>query len=324
METNGLSQDELKSLSDIEGFDTWTSIERFYPETRYVPENSKVKTGVISMPPKKRPPVSHDRKLYLVSTKGKKLLLKTDNISQFEKEAEIATFSNRAFNEGGVYVSYPIEVGAYAGETKVYSIYHFFSGDNLARRLPELHIPQQLELGVEAGKQLKKLHSITAKGAPPEGEEDIFILLTRLEEKNTQYIGFKQASDYMKSHAGITSGRPVCALHGDFSANTLFIDKGLTVGMFPFENPKWGDPISDLTMLQESYSLPFIKGVLKGLFDGAPPSNFFELLAYYSTEHVLSDIDRAHTPDVLANALLRAQKLAADLDSYQSAVPNWY
>lgn len=327
MEINGLTQDELQELSDIEGYGKWLKIERFYPETRYIPEAGKHKTGVIAIPPRKQPPVSPLRRLYMITAAdGKKLLMKTDDISHFDREGEIAEFADRAFGEHGVYVSYPVEVGPYADETRVYSIYIFFGGDNLARQLPSLYVPQQHELGIEAGKQLKKFHMITPIGnaTPRKPKEDIFLLLTKLEEKGVKYPGFKEAASFMKKRFDIADKRPVNALHGDFSANTLFIDKGLNVGMFPLEDPYWGDPIKDLISLQDSYSLPFMKGVLKGMFDGAPPSDFFELLAYYCTERALSDIDAASTEEEKAIAIIRAGKMAADLDNYQTVIPGWY
>lgn len=328
LEINGLTQEELEQLSDIEGYGKWQKIERYYPETRYIPDSgSKLKTGVIAIPPRKQKNVSPLRRLYLITdTDGKKLLMKTDDIALFNREGEIADFANRAFTEQGVYVSYPLEVGPYANETRVYSIYNFLTGDNLARMLPTLFVPQQHELGIEAGKLLKKFHALATLGNEirRKPHDDIFLLLTKLEEKETKYQGFKEATSFMKKHFDITSGRPLNALHGDFSANTLFIDKGLNVGMFPLEDPHWGDPIKDLISLQDSYSLPFIKGVFKGIFAGAPPSDFFELLAYYSTESVLSDIDMAETEEEKAVAIIRAQKLASDLDNYQTVIPVWY
>lgn len=327
MEINGVSQKELKEFSDIDSFSGWQKIERYYPESRYIPDGSKHRTGVISIPPRNRQPESPYRRLYLVTIEGKKFLLITDDISYFDREGAIAAFADRAFREGGVYVSYPVEVGPYAEESRVYSLYNFFSGDNLARRLPEFYTPQQHELGIEAGKQLKKLHSLSPEDGDETSEEtqdDIFLLLARLDEKNIKYEGYKQAAAFMKNHAKIIKNRPVNALHGDFSANTLFLDESLNVGMFPLVCPQWGDPIKDLTALQDGYSLPFIKGVFKGLFDGMPPGELFELLAFYSTERALLDIDIAFTDDEKAISILRAQKTAADLDNYQSIIPIWY
>lgn len=326
MESNGITQEELNEFHDIDSFGRWQRVERYYPETRYIPDGGKLKTGVISIPPRKRPPESPYKKLYLVTIGGKTMLMVTDDISYFDREVENAAFADRAFNEGGVYVSYPMEVGPYANETRVYGLYNFFTGENLARRLPTLYVPQQHELGIEAGKQLKKLHSLTPNGDEniKEQEEDIFLLLTKLEEKGIKYSGFKEAAIFLKDHADIIKNRPVNALHGDFSANTLFLDSGLNVGMFPFTMPDWGDPIKDLTSLQDGYSLPFIKGVFKGIFDGAPPSNFFELLAFYTTEKALSDIELSQTDEDMAVSILRAQKIASDLENYQSIIPVWY
>lgn len=325
MESNGITKEELNEFSDIDSFKRWQRVERYYPETRYIPDGGKLKTGVISIPPRKQPPESPYRRLYLVTAGSKTMLMVTDDIMYFDKEAETAAFADRAFNEGGVYVSYPMEVGPYAGETRVYTLYNFFTGENLARRLPTLYVPQQHELGIEAGKQLKKLHSLTPSGDESIREqEDVFLLLTKLEEKGINYPGYKEASMFLKDHAEIIKKRPVNALHGDFSANTLFLDKGLNVGMFPFTVPDWGDPIKDLTSLHDGYSLPFIKGVFKGLFDGAPPSDFFELLAFYTTERALSDIELSETDEDRAVSILRAQKIASDLENYQSIIPVWY
>ena len=326
MELSKVTQEELQELSEIDSYGKWLKIERYQPEARYIPEATVTKTANIPLPLRSQPPVPPSRRLYHVtSADGKTLLIKTDDISRFDRECEIAEFADRTF-KNDVYVSYPVEVGPYANESRVYSIYVFFNGDNLARMLPTLYMTQQLELGVDAGKMLKKFHSVkpTAQAVPRKPKEDIFLLLTKLEEKGIDYTGFKEAAEFMKKNFDITDGRPVNALHGDFSANTLFIDKRLNVGMFPLEDPHWGDPIKDLIFLQESYNRPFMKGVLKGWLDGTPPSDFFTLLAYYSTERALSDINTAVTEEEKAIALIRAQKLADDLNNYQVVIPSWY
>ena len=186
-------------------------------------------------------------------------------------------------------------------------------------------MPQQHALGVEAGKQLAKLHTVLpAEDDVIDPVPDIFMLLTKLGEKGIKYNGYQQAEAFMKNRSSIINGRPVTALHGDFSANTLFIDSGLNVGILPLEEVHWGDPVRDLASLSDSCSLPFIKGVFKGLYDGAPPKDFFELLAYYSTERALVDIETAEDESQLATAIVRAEKLASDMDGYQSVVPVWY
>ena len=317
--------DELKELSTIEHFERWSDIEKYSPEPRYVPDQSKQKTGIIFMPPRREKPLPWSLKMYTLKQDGKPLLLRTRRSDDYEEECAVASFADRIFREGGAYVSAPLEVGAYNNDTRVYSLYSYFGGENLARRLPELYVPQQHALGVEAGKQLAKLQSVTpAEGDTPEPAEDIFMLLTKLGEKGIKYNGFSQAETFMKNHSSIINGRPVTALHGDFSAHTLFLDSGLNVGILPLEEVHWGDPVRDLASLSDSCSLPFIKGVFRGLYGGAPPKDFFELLAYYTTERALVDIDTAEDDTQLATAILRAEKLAADVDNYQSVVPIWY
>ena len=316
---------ELRELSTIDHFNRWTDIEKYIPEPRFVPDQNKQKTGVIFMPPRREKPRPATLKMYTLKQDGKPMLLRTRSSEDYEEECAIASFADRIFREGGAYVSSPSEVGAYCDDTRVYSLYSYFGGDNLARRLPELYVPQQHALGVEAGKQLAKLQAVLPdEEDTPEPDEDIFMLLTKLGEKGITYKGYKQAEAFMKNHSTIINGRPVTALHGDFSAHTLFIDSGLNVGIMPLEEVHWGDPVRDLASLSDSCSLPFIKGVFKGLYDGTPPKDFFELLAYYSTERALVDIDTAADETQLATAIVRAEKLASDMDNYQSAVPIWY
>lgn len=320
-----MDTDELRELSSIEGFERWTDIEKYIPEPRFVPDQNKQKTGVIVMPPRREKPRPSSLVMYTMNQDGKPVLLRTRSGEGYEEECAIASFADRIFREGGAYVSSPLEVGGYCDETRVYSLYSFFSGDNVARRLPELYVPQQYALGIEAGKQLAKLHSVLpAEDDVPEPNEDIFMLLTKLGEKGIKYNGYQQAEKFMKNHSSIINGRPVTALHGDFSASRLFIDSGLNLGILPLEEVHWGDPVRDLATLSDSYSLPFIKGVFKGLYDGAPPKDFFELLAYYSTEKALVEIDTAENQEQLAIAIVRAEKLAADMEHYQSIVPVWY
>lgn len=325
MEHNGITEEELKNLCDIENSDKWERIDRYFPETRYSPKNDKIKTGVIGLPPKREKPLSDTLKMYTVKQEGKTYLLRTDVVERFSREGEIAAFADRVFSEGGVYVSSPIEVGAFCGDTMVYSIYNFFCGENLARRLPEYPTSHQLSFGIEAGKQLKKLHSILpGEEDSPNKWADMFLVLTRLNEKGIKYEGFEQASEFMKKYHALPENRPVTAVHGSFSANSLFLDKDLNVGVLPLQDFCWDDPITDLITLPDGYSMPFVKGVFKGLYEGELPKDFFELLCFYSTLSAISDIDSAENKEDLNIALLRAKKLAKDYDNYQSVVPSWY
>lgn len=325
MEYNGITEEELNQLSHIEHFERWDKISRFFAETRYVPDNGKIRTGIINLPPRKEKKPSDTLKLYTVTQNGKTYLLRTDNSDHFSEEAELASFTNRIFNEGGVYLSSPLEVGAYLGDTMVYGLYNFFRGDNLARRLPEFSTSHQLSFGVEAGKQLHKLHSILPGAEDtPNRHEDIFMILARLAEKNVRYDGFEEAVEFMKKYHALPEGRPVSAVHGNFSANSLFLDDDLNVGILPLDSAQWDDPVTDLVSLCESYSLPFMKGVFKGLYNGGLPKDFFELLCFYSTYRALSDIDCAESGEDFEIALIRAKKISDDYEKYQSAVPVWY
>lgn len=325
MEHNGITDEELKQLSHIEHFGQWERIDRYFPETRYVPESDKIKTGVINLPPRKEKKISDSLKLYTVTKNGKTFLLRTDVSDRFAEEAQLAVFADKIFDKGGAYVSSPIEVGGYLKDTMVYSLYNFFCGDNLARRLPDFSTSHQLSFGVEAGKLLKKIHSILPDPEDtPNIHEDMFLILTRLEEKGIKYEGFREASDFMKRYHSLPENRPVTAVHGSFSANALFLDRDLNVGILPLNTAQWDDPISDLVSLPDSYSLPFIKGVFKGLYNGELPKDFFELLCFYSSYRALSDIDAAQNKEDLEIALIRAKKISDDYEKYQSSIPIWY
>lgn len=325
MEHNGITDKELEQLSHIEDFKQWERIDRYFPETRYAPDSEKSKTGVMSIPPRKEKKVSDGLKLYTVRKNGKTYLLRTDLSDRFSEEAELAAFAHRIFKDGGAYMTFPLEVGAYAQDAMVYSIYEFFCGDNLARRLPEFSTSHQLSFGVEAGELLKKIHSILPEPEnTPVQREDMFLILTKLEEKGIKYDGFNEAAAFMKRYHALPENRPITAVHGSFSANSLFLDKDLNVGILPLETAQWDDPVTDLVSISDSYSVPFMKGIFKGLYEGRLPKDFFELLCFYSTYRALSDIDNADSGEEMELALLRAKKISDNYEKYQSVIPIWY
>lgn len=321
---DSIDQEILQQLSEIDGFKSWTGISPYRPEKHFVPDREKLKTGVLDMPPRPEQGAADSERLYIVTeAAGSRLLLRTRPIEFYEQEAALAAFCDRIFREGKVYAPAPREVGPYAGDSKVYSLYAFFGGDNLARRLQGFYTPQQLSFGIEAGRLLRKFHSVKPRDGDPHDKYNVEALLESLSARKVKYKGQKEATDFLLAHKVLLAQRPVCALHGSFSANALFIDKNLNIGFNPLTKPLYGDPISDLATLGDSYSLPFIKGVIKGLYDGVVPKNFFELLAFYTTVRSITDIVEA-TAATLAPALQRAAKIAADYTDYQSSVPIWY
>ena len=97
---------------------------------------------------------------YFIKTKeGKMLLLRISDIEQYEtkkKEYEIV----EKYSKLGFLMSQPIDFGICNNGKNVYMLLTWIEGKDLEEVLSDLTEEQQYQLGRQAGKILKKIHSI--------------------------------------------------------------------------------------------------------------------------------------------------------------------
>lgn len=328
-------EDELSEISD---FPSWTEIEPLrsasgYDEgaaiKSYLDRTEKITEGVTRikiLPPAAEPSAES---LYLVKRNdGKRLLLRTRPISDYERMRAEAVFANRIIREGLVLTLPPVEIAACRADTLCYSLYGYIETVNGADFLRSLAMPEQFAFGVKCGRMLKKIHGIKPDGESFVNgvnafEQRLGSALERIERTKTEFRGLNETKRFLSEATALLKDRPQTMLHGNFLPQAIFV-YGELPGIYTPENAFCGDPYSDFGKICTALCRPFMRGQLSGYFAGGVPNGFFDLLAVYCAENALELIANARSPQKKLFAIRMAEKTAADFDFYQTTLPRWY
>jgi len=110
---------------------------------------------------------SADKKYYIETVDGKRLLLRVADISEYDrKKSEYGMMERLAAL--GVPMSLPVAFGVCDHGGSVYSLLTWSDGEDAETVLPTLTETEQYVLGLKSGEILRKIHSIPA----PESQEE--------------------------------------------------------------------------------------------------------------------------------------------------------
>ena len=139
---------------------------------------------------------SSDKKYYIETINGEKLLLRVSDISEYnKKKAEFEAVKLVA--EQGVSMSQPIDFGVCNDGNSIYTLLSWAEGKDAEVVISTLSENEQYELGVKAGELLAKIHSIPA----PKGQVEVNTML-------------KQASDVLHWYEDMTNIIPKWYIEG--------------------------------------------------------------------------------------------------------------
>lgn len=274
---------------------------------------------------------SSDTKYYIETSGGKKLLLRIADISLYDqKKTEFELM--KQVSVLGVPMSQPLDFGLYQNEENVYSLFTWCEGEDAETALPKLAESKQYELGVESGRMLKKIHSISA----PKEQEDWSIRFNqktsdKIERYNAcgiRFDGDDNIINYIENNRYMLLDRPQCYHHGDYHVGNMIISPDNTLSIIDFNRSDFGDPWEEFNRIVWSATLSphFATGQLDGYFGGKPPIEFFNLLAFYISSNTLSSIYWAITYG--ENQILTMKNQAKDIlywfDNMENTIPTWY
>lgn len=255
------------------------------------------------------------------------MLLKAADISYYDRMRSAAIFADYVHEELGLRMSAPVEMGACNGEKLAYALYGWVEGFDADLVIPKLHTPLQVRYGEEAGRLLRKIHSVK----PPKDVFDSYPqrikkAVERFKVCAVNFKGDKETVEFLERNADITACRPVCAVHGDFTTGSLVVDKSGGLGIIDFDGWDWGDPVRDFARVRFSCTKAFVKGQLRGYLGENIPTDFFKLMAYYTAADVISEIDRAYLSggERLVRALKYGEEAARSYSGYGGTIPSWY
>lgn len=274
---------------------------------------------------------SSDAKYKIITNDNRVLLLRISDISTYgakKKEYEII----EKYAQLGFPMSMPVDFGICNDNQNVYMLLTWIEGVDLEEVLPTLTEEQQFLLGCEAGKILKKIHSIEVDASDIPGKTKVEKKLVQLEKYETSNVRIPNdeiAVQYVKEHiTQIWKENPVY-MHGDFHPGNLIYKNDGSIGVIDFNRWEVGDPYEEFYKLESfarEISVPYCIGQIEAYFDQNIPYEFWQILAVYVAHASLYSIKWAEKfgKEEIDGMVARCKRAFEDYDSFQTVIPKWY
>lgn len=274
---------------------------------------------------------SSDSKYFIKTKDGKRLLLRISDIGQYEakkKEYEIV----KKYAKLGFPMSLPIDFGICNNGKNVYMLLTWLEGEDLEEVLADLPESEQYRLGREAGKILKKIHSldVEAEDLPKDTKKAKKLLqLSRYEESQVRIEGDETAIHYVKENIDLIWKQKLVYMHGDYHPGNLIYTKEGSIGVIDFNRWEVGDPYEEFYKLQSfgiENSVPYCIGQIEGYFNDRIPEDFWSTLAVYVAHASLYSIKWAEKfgQDDINGMVERCRRAFDDYENFQRYIPKWY
>lgn len=274
---------------------------------------------------------SADSKYYIETYDGIKLILRISDASLYDtkkREFEII----KKFNELPFYMSEAIALGMCNNNQNVYMILSWVEGTDLESAISELTEAEQYELGVEAGKILRAIHSVKVDSIDrpiKDKKEKKMLQLERYEKGNVRMENDEVAIKFIKENIGGINPLSPVYQHGDFHVGNLILTKDKKVGVIDFNRWGCGDRYEEFYKIQSfcvEVSIPFAIGQVDGYFNNDPTEEFWSTLAVYVAHASLYSITWAEKfgeKDVM-EMKRRCLRAYGDYDNFKEIIPRWY
>lgn len=275
---------------------------------------------------------SKDKKYYIEDISGEKLLLRISDVEDYDtKNKEYQ--SMKEISELGINMSKPVDFGVCNYGKCVYSLLTWIEGTAVDDVIGDLSDQTQYELGIKAGKILKKFHSISA---PPEQKDWEQRMLSKFDRHLKRYkdSGIRVANDelalkFIQYNLHLLKNRPQTYQHGDFHIGNMILTNENELGIIDFNRWNYGDPFEEfykMTIFSRELSIPFACGQINGYFDKKIPEDFFNTLALYLADVILFSIVWAipYGEDEVKGMIRRAEMVLDDYDNFNMIIPKWF
>lgn len=272
---------------------------------------------------------SSDKKYCVTDKNGTRYLLRVSDIAEYDKkQLEFNMMKQVAALD--VPMCQPIEFGVC--DEGVYSIQSWIDGEDAEEIIPVLSDTEQYVYGLEAGRILKRIHSIPA----PATQEDWEVWFNRkMDYKIKKYIecpltyeNGQAFIDYINDNRHLLKDRPQTYQHGDYHIGNMMIGRDGKLYIIDFNRNDYGDPWEEFNRIVwgAQKSPLFASGMVNGYFDHDVPMEFWKLLALYISSNTLSSLPWAipfeeEQIEVMVN---QAKEVLSWYDNMKNPVPTWY
>lgn len=272
---------------------------------------------------------SGDKKFCVTSESGEKYLLRITTPEKAER-FYLGYLRMEEVAKLGVPMCLPVEFGQCAEGT--YAIHSWIEGEDAEDVISSVLPERQYAYGLDAGRILRKLHTLPAPAdAPPWAgrfNAKIDRKIVMYENCPLKYEKGELFLKFLEENRHLLTDRPQSYQHGDYHIGNMMIDHDGVLTIIDFDRDDYGDPWEEFNRIVwcAQASPAFASGMVDGYFDGEVPMEFWKLLAVYICSNTLSSLPWAIPFGETEIMTMRNQ--AAEIlqwyDNMQNPVPTWY
>ena len=230
----------------------------------------------------------------------------------------------------GIPMGLPIEFGESPEGT--YAIHGWIEGVDAESYIPTLPEKPQYAYGLDAGRILRKLHSLLAPAdAVPWAERfnaKIDRKIKMYSECPLKYENGDLFLTFLAENRQLLSDRPQSYQHGDYHIGNMMVDDRGVLTIIDFDRDDFGDPWEEFNRIVwcAQAAPPFATGMVDGYFDGPVPMEFWRLLALYISSNTLSSLPWAipFGDTEITTMRRQAAQVLRWYDNMQNPIPTWY
>lgn len=275
---------------------------------------------------------SEDQK-YIIANANHRYVLRLFPIHQYDrKKSEFDVL--RQMETYQVRCSRPLELNKLKGADLGYMIVPYIEGEDAKTQLEYLSDPDQFQIGLEAGEELRKMHQYKAPSHIKPWHD-------RKVKKHQKYVdaywetGVRITHDqeilsFIEENITYMKRRPNLFQHDDFHLGNLIVKNNKLAGVIDFGLHDWGDPIHEFLkvgLFSRQESIPFSIGQISGYHGkDEPPDSFWRLYSLYLAMSLFSSIvwTLKMRPDELDEMISKIETIIEDHDSFTDLKPTWY
>lgn len=274
---------------------------------------------------------STEEKLYIKDEYGREFLVRVSPYSELDKWKYNFCLSQNFYKEN-ICMAKPL-IFTTVSDKYIITILTWIEGEELRDNFQLFTYSQHYNLGIEAGKNLKILHTDQKCRTNQRWFE---MYSDKIDKKLYNYnkcnLKFKDDTliiKFINSNIDLLKKRPVILQHGDYHDGNLIVDKNGGLGIIDYNRIDWGDPWQEFDKLIWTllYSEVFPKGMIDGYFNCKVPIEFFQALALYSCVILISNLAWAvkyNKKDQVSKVMRQKDNILMWYRRFSDVIPEWY
>ncbi len=276
--------------------------------------------------------MSGDRKYYIETRDGKKLLLRITDISNYEIKKKDYDFL-LSVNKADLPVPKAIEFGMCEDGASVYMLLEWMEGEEAEKVVPSMVNEKQYEIGVKSGQILKGIHDNSIVNDMEQDWYDRYfeVINPRIEAYKNEGIPFEGADEilsFIEENKHLLHSRRQCSIHGDYHLGNLIINDKEELFVIDWQTVDFegvGDPWVDFINIGIEHPA-FAAGQIDGYFNHQVPEAFWRILALYLAVSAITSIVWAKyfAPERLDSILTLNRNVIKWYDGMKQVIPSWY